>query len=131
METNQDMDNSGIRIDLTIQSSVIYPEENLFQKQLYDKLDAALDAQWSYLQKIPDDQIKKISQCRVHNAILVYGKRGSGKTVFISNIENNVKQEHYEFLDIVDPTLLSDSKVIDGSEAFCSLLIGIAHAQYR
>ena len=127
MGIEQTRDNSGIYIDLIKQNNVVYPEESLFQRQLYDKLNALLDAQWNFLQNIPEDQKKKISRCRVHNAILVYGKRGSGKTVFISNIENNIKENHYEFLDIVDPTLLSDSKVIDGCEAFCSVLIGILH----
>ena len=127
MEKTQTMDKSGICIDLTKQNSVIYQQESLFQKALYNKLNELLDAQWSFLQNIPDEQKQKISLCRIHNAILVYGERGSGKTVFISNIEDNVKENHYVFLDIVDPTLLSDSKVIDGCEAFCSILIGIVH----
>jgi len=131
MGIEQTRDNSGIYIDLIKQNNVVYPEESLFQRQLYDKLNALLDAQWNFLQNIPEDQKEKISRCRVHNAILVYGKRGSGKTVFISNIENNIKENHYEFLDIVDPTLLSDSKVIDGCEAFCSVLIGILHAHLK
>ena len=131
MESDQAMDNSGIRIDLTKQNSVIYPKESLFQKALYDKLNTLLDAQWNFLQNIPKDQKKKISMCRIHNAILVYGARGSGKTVFISNIEENIKEDHYEFLDIVDPTLLSDSKVINDSEAFCSILVGIVHEHLK
>ena len=131
MGIEQTRANSGIYIDLIKQNNVVYPEESLFQRQLYDKLNALLDAQWNFLQNIPEDQKEKISRCRVHNAILVYGKRGSGKTVFISNIENNIKENHYEFLDIVDPTLLSDSKVIDGCEAFCSVLIGIVHAHLK
>lgn len=127
MEPNQTMNESGIRIDLTKQNSVIYQQESLFQKALYDKLNTLLDAQWSFLQSIPDEQKRKISLCRIHNAILVYGERGSGKTVFISNIEENVKEDHYVFLDIVDPTLLSNSKVVDCCEAFCSILVGIVH----
>ena len=131
MEINQKRENSGIRIDLTKQNSVIYPQESLFQKSLYDKLNVLLDVQWSFLQSMPEEQKRKISQCRIHNAILVYGERGSGKTVFISNIESNVKENHYEFLDIIDPTLLSDSKVIDDCEAFCSILVGIVHEHLK
>ena len=127
MEKTQTMDKSGICIDLTKQNSVIYQQESLFQKALYDKLNVLLDAQRDYLQSIPKDQKQKISLCRIHNAILVYGNRGSGKTVFLSNIEKNVKENHYVFLDIVDPTLLSNSKVVDCCEAFCSILIGIVH----
>ena len=127
MEPNQTMNESGIRIDLTKQNSVIYQQESLFQKALYDKLNVLLDAQWDYLQSIQEDQKQKISLCRIHNAILVYGNRGSGKTVFLSNIEKNVKENHYVFLDIVDPTLLSNSKVVDCCEAFCSILVGIVH----
>ena len=127
MEKTQTMDKSGICIDLTKQNSVIYQQESLFQKALYDKLNVLLDAQRDYLQSIPKDQKQKISLCRIHNAILVYGNRGSGKTVFLSNIEKNVKENHYVFLDIVDPTLLSNSKVVDCCEAFCSILVGIVH----
>lgn len=127
MEKTQTMDKSGICIDLTKQNSVIYQQESLFQKALYDKLNVILDAQWDYLQSIREDQKQKISLCRIHNAILVYGNRGSGKTVFLSNIEKIVKENRYVFLDIVDPTLLSNSKVIDGCEAFCSLLVSIVH----
>lgn len=127
MEPNQTMNESGIRIDLTKQNSVIYQQESLFQKALYDKLNVLLDAQWDYLQSIQEDQKRKISLCRIHNAILVYGERGSGKTVFLSNIEKNVKENHYVFFDIVDPTLLSNSKVVDCCEAFCSILVGIVH----
>ena len=127
MEKTQTMDKSGIRIDLTKQNSVIYQQESLFQKALYDKLNVLLDAQWDYLQSIQEDQKQKISLCRIHNAILVYGNRGSGKTVFLSNIEKNVKENHYVFLDIVDPTLLSNSKAVDCCEAFCSILVGIVH----
>lgn len=127
MEKTQTMDKSGIRIDLIKQNNVIYQQDSLFQKALYDKLNVLLDAQWNFLQSIQKEQMRKISLCRIHNAILVYGERGSGKTVFLSNIENNVKEKHYVFLDIVDPTLLSNSKVVDCCEAFCSILVGIVH----
>lgn len=125
MEKTQTMDKSGIRIDLIKQNNVIYQQDSLFQKALYDKLNVLLDAQWNFLQSIQKEQMRKISLCRIHNAILVYGERGSGKTVFLSNIEDNVKEKHYVFLDIVDPTLLSNSKVVDCCEAFCSILVGI------
>ena len=93
MKIEQAMDKSGIYIDLIKQNNVIYPEESLFQKPLYNKLNALLDAQWSFLQNISEDQKKKISRCRVHNAILVYGKRGSGKTVFITEIADRLKSK--------------------------------------
>lgn len=131
MESNQTKNDTNILIDLMQQNSIIYPSSNLIQKPLYDKLNTILENQWNFLQNIPKDQKQKIALCRTHNTILVSGKRGSGKTVFISNIENNIKENHYEFLDIIDPTLLSDSNVIDGCEAFCSILIGILHERVK
>ncbi|WP_299004640.1 antiviral RADAR system adenosine triphosphatase RdrA [uncultured Shewanella sp.] len=62
-----------------------------------------------------------------HNAILITGARGSGKTVFLRNTENMWKQEAHSkhnyqvselyFLDVIDPTMLMNN------DSFASVII--------
>jgi len=64
-----------------------------------------------------------IYQQRTHNTILVDGKRGTGKTQFLLNIQNYLKKtskknlKNLYFFNPIDPTLLHDN------ESFLTIVI--------
>jgi tetratricopeptide (TPR) repeat protein len=64
-----------------------------------------------------------IEECRTHNSIFIDGKRGSGKTFFLLNIQKYIAKNNKDlsnnlhFLKPIDPTLLHDN------ESFLTIII--------
>ena len=63
----------------------------LFQYEAMDKIVNILKNEANYIEDL--DPHANISDLRVHNAILVDGERGAGKTAFLLNIENDLKNK--------------------------------------
>jgi predicted AAA+ superfamily ATPase len=58
-----------------------------------------------------------IDKLRVHNSILINGKRGFGKTTFILSMIELLKEEEkgikdFYFFDIIDPTIIETKENI-------------------
>ena len=90
-----------------------YEEDELFQKDKFKEISHILDVM---LKEISGDDCKRIEECRNHDTILVDGERGAGKTAFLLNIEDYIKNKNEEiykklkFFRPVDPTLLEDTE---------------------
>lgn len=106
---------TGFKIDLSKpEFSTQLEESELWQQaawsNLFDMLDKAVDSAEIYKQQ------RKVSpnECAVyHNAIYVYGGRGSGKTVFLKNIKRRWEKQpdnkaKLHITDTIDPTLLQN-----------------------
>lgn len=125
--------NDSILLELGNQHQLKYEESSLFQREGYNKIATFLrETQRKFKTTEEKDWI---ADCRFHDAILIEGERGSGKSVFLYNL-NNTKAfpendrdilGSFKFLDMIDPTLLSGTKDIISSEAFCSVLVGLIH----
>ncbi|WP_318435351.1 antiviral RADAR system adenosine triphosphatase RdrA [Photobacterium leiognathi] len=85
------------------------------QESLINKLEITLREAKEYKENRKQDNNKTWLS---HNAILVSGQRGTGKTVFLRNCEklwikackkknpNNIQEEELKFLNVIDPTML-------------------------
>lgn len=85
------------------------------QKSLIDKLEITLREAKEYKENRKQNNHKTWLS---HNAILVSGQRGTGKTVFLRNCEKlwikackkgnpkNIQEEELKFLNVIDPTML-------------------------
>lgn len=110
-----------ILLDFTSMDNIQYNEDQLFQRDNYHKIKRLMTDTLLHV-KYED----KISDCRIHNAILITGERGSGKTVFMYNLKS--EEDKFEFLEMIDPTLLSGTKDSSSCESFCSVLVGLINA---
>ena len=85
------------------------------QESLINKLEITLREAKEYKENRKQNNNKTWLS---HNAILVSGQRGTGKTVFLRNCEklwskackkenpNNIQEEELKFLNVIDPTML-------------------------
>ncbi|WP_372384263.1 antiviral RADAR system adenosine triphosphatase RdrA [Vibrio sp. BS-M-Sm-2] len=82
------------------------------QESLINKLEITLREAKEYKENRKKDNNKTWLS---HNAILVSGQRGTGKTVFLRNCEKlwkksckkeNIQEEELKFLNVIDPTML-------------------------
>ncbi|MFA0555876.1 antiviral RADAR system adenosine triphosphatase RdrA [Vibrio sp. 10N.222.55.A1] len=82
------------------------------QESLINKLKITLREAKEYKENRKKDNNKTWLS---HNAILVSGQRGTGKTVFLRNCEKlwkksckkeNIQEEELKFLNVIDPTML-------------------------
>jgi len=64
-----------------------------------------------YIRDREKDDAKEYRQLRMHDMIMVAGRRGSGKTTFLMNLRRRIKthntlKKDVKVLNIIDPTLL-------------------------
>ena len=99
-----------------------YEENELFQKEKFKEIRHILEVM---LKEISGKECDSIEECRNHDTIFVNGKRGTGKTAFLLNIEDFIRKSDnnekiynkLKFFRPVDPTLL------ENSENFLSIVI--------
>ena len=90
-----------------------YEEKELFQRDKFKEINHILEIM---LKEISGNDCKRIEECRNHDTIFVDGERGAGKTAFLLNIEDYIKNKNEEvykklkFFRPVDPTLLEDTE---------------------
>jgi len=90
-----------------------YEEDELFQRDKFEEISHILDVM---SKEIDGKDCEKIEECRNHDTIFVDGERGAGKTAFLLNIEDYIKNKNKEiykklkFFRPVDPTLLEDTE---------------------
>lgn len=113
-----------IVIDLTQRNDVKkYKDSNLFQYEALTQCEQMLDDTAS----IDYSKCDNISNCRTHNTIFISGGRGSGKTVFLINMENSellTNRTKFKFIQVIDPTLLHDGCEIASCESFIAVILG-------
>ena len=102
-----------IIIDIeNIDTKAIKKQERFLQIDAYQ--DLSIHLQNELKRKIKTK--KDISKKRIHNTVLVDGKRGSGKTQFLLSIKNYLKindkrtLKKLYFFSAIDPTLLHDNE---------------------
>jgi hypothetical protein len=89
--------------------------DELLPQEVYEKLSSAISSALAQL-SISGESGEKLSfdEQRVHNAVLLDGERGAGKTTVLVNLQQFLKQTKREveqqvhILKPVDPTLLED-----------------------
>jgi translation elongation factor EF-1beta len=114
-----------IIIDISkINKTEIYGNESeYFQKNAFNKMSELL--QYEISRSDFSKGYDLIQKTRRHDSIFIDGPRGSGKTVFLLNIENYFKKyngvasEQYYFFNPIDPTLLIDN------EDFLGVILGM------
>lgn len=96
-----------IEIDLNETHTKSFNSGGLIQKNSKVKFFELISKLLSEIPKTKDDKLSKNSFPRVHNTILINGKRGVGKTSFIlSMMDALVDELNICILDIIDPTLI-------------------------
>lgn len=106
----------AIEIDLNETHTKSFNSGGLIQENAKGKFFELISKLLSEIPKTKDDKLSKNSFPRVHNTILINGKRGVGKTSFILSMMDALddeKNSHLEFdksdiciLDSIDPTLI-------------------------
>lgn len=76
-----------------------------------DLINARIKEIKEYIGNSEKDNEREYIQLRMHDMIMVAGRRGSGKTTFLMNLRRKIKddkklQKDVKVLDIIDPTLL-------------------------
>ncbi|UXC28770.1 hypothetical protein N3114_08810 [Aliarcobacter butzleri] len=96
-----------IEIDLNETHTKSFNSGGLIQENAKSKFFQLISKVLSEIPKTKDDKLSKNSFPRVHNTILINGKRGVGKTSFIlSMMDALVDELDICILDIIDPTLI-------------------------
>lgn len=100
-----------------------FSRAELFQLDAYEQVERIVRHASDKLADIDEENAKRISECRTHNAIFITGERGVGKTAFLVNIskyisENWGEEKQPAFLKPIDPTIL------EKEEYFLSIIIG-------
>ena len=109
-----------IIIDLDkVNSPTTYTEKNeVFQHESIANINMVFEKLLDF-----DNKDKKdIHKVRRHDTIFIDGVRGSGKTAFLLNIENQLDKQHKKnckFFNPIDPTLL------EKSENFLGVILGL------
>jgi hypothetical protein len=113
----------GNEIVISLEGAATAKEYNineLFQKEKFEEIKHIFNVM---LEEISGKDCSSIEKCRNHDTIFIDGERGVGKTAFLLNIENYIKEtdkkliEKLKFFKPIDPTLLEDS------ENFISIVI--------
>lgn len=117
-----------ILIDLSKKNTVKnYPDDQLFQPEAYEQAKRYFEEAKKWFDDIKNKDF--ISDCRNHNTILISGSRGSGKTIFLVNLaprhNNDEIHKSFEFLEIIDPTLLNGTQDMESSESFIAVIVGL------
>lgn len=118
------MQNKSILIDVAnINKTQVYKNaDEYFQKKAFKKISQLLSVELE--RNGFQEEYEEIQNSRRHDSIFIDGKRGSGKTVFLLNIEKYLKDfdenisKKYHFFNPIDPTLLQDS------EDFLGVILG-------
>ncbi|HDR04811.1 MAG TPA: hypothetical protein ENN84_06145 [Candidatus Marinimicrobia bacterium] len=98
-------------ISLTHTETKAYKDEEFIQSDAKEVFFALVERFLSSIQS-PKNQNTNTILSRVHNTILINGKRGMGKTSFILSVvdkQNSAFKEHFKdisLLGIIDPTLI-------------------------
>ena len=97
----------GIEIDLNETHTKSFNSGDLIQINAQDRFIELIKKLIDEIKETKKDQYSKNSFPRVHNTILINGKRGAGKTSFIlSMMDELIKETNICILDIIDPTLI-------------------------
>ncbi|OAI06221.1 hypothetical protein [Methylomonas methanica] len=120
--------NEELIIDLSLGDNALRQDnKHLFHRRVYERLSQVIKTQLArtkdYLKKGEKDNI---NHSRSHDAILLDGERGTGKTWVLVNLQGFIEREpefksiteDVLFLDPVDPTLLSNH------EDFLNIVVG-------
>lgn len=109
------MANIHTTLKLTETDTKSYQDEKLIQhnakKQFMEKIEIFIDDISNHSKTEKSCNEKKDFIERVHNTILINGKRGMGKTSFILSMEHN-ENEHICNLGIIDPTMIESKEHI-------------------
>ena len=104
----------GININLnSSQDAEIKKDDELIQQDSKNRLIKIFKEHRNLLDNTNIDKL------RVHNSILINGKRGFGKTTFILSMIGLLKDEEkgikdFYFFDIIDPTIIETKENIMG-----------------
>ncbi|GFM80133.1 hypothetical protein PSCICN_08250 [Pseudomonas cichorii] len=111
------MSDNKVVINLSVnEAGVLEDSEDKLQQGAYDKLLEKIESQLSSSSSYPYRDIEDvdITYPRAHNAIMIEGSRGSGKTTFLLNSLKKLKKEDLQLsvLKLIDPTLVETKENI-------------------
>jgi len=105
-----------VTIDLSLDDNSFKKSyDALFHKEKYDQLGKIIQSRLNFVEANKDDS-ENVNHNRSHQAVLLNGERGTGKTSILVNLKSFMKKkfENIEkeilFLDPVDPTLLNNNE---------------------
>ncbi|MGZ8172434.1 MULTISPECIES: hypothetical protein [Methylobacter] len=120
--------NEELIIDLSLGDNALRQDnKHLLHRRVYEQLSLAIKTQLARTKDHLNESDKdNINHTRSHDAILLDGERGTGKTWVLVNLQGFIEREpefktineDVLFLDPVDPTLLSDH------EDFLNIVVG-------
>lgn len=105
-----------VTIDLSLDDNSFKKSyDALFHKEKYEQLSKIIQNRLNFVEANKDDS-ENVNHNRSHQAVLLNGERGTGKTSILVNLTTFMKEEFKNienkilFLDPVDPTLLNNNE---------------------
>ena len=113
-KNSNETNGNEIVIDLTNSSdAILLKKDQFFQLNAFEALKGKIKKHLERIKVSCDGNAEKEEggyNTRIHDTITIYGGRGSGKTTFLLNALDRMKNEknlHIVDLQIIDPTLIS------------------------